>query len=253
MARHCTPPEPWDEARPARRPPARAARACHAALRAARGTWWCGGSPTPEILSSIPVGEIGVRARLARARAQRAAPRSGAHREPGARSPGRAGAAVRTGCPDAGPGLAKPPPLPGAGAPLSARRLGGRVPAGDRVAGGGGLFGEPGPATVWARMRYPWYRTRSPAGTGPGGGRQRQRGLRGTRPAPLAVHQPRAHRPPVPEAAGSGSAWMPRAMSRPAGPAGDVGPVRPAARWGGRAGATCRLRGRPSRLNGAWK
>jgi len=67
----------------------------------------------------------------------------------------RAWRVLRTACPDAGPGLTPPPPLPEAGAPL---------PSGGWVDGYlsaiewravRGAFGEPGPATVWARMRYP--------------------------------------------------------------------------------------------------
>jgi hypothetical protein len=67
----------------------------------------------------------------------------------------RAWRVLRTDCPDTGPGLITPPPLPETETPL--------VPGGwvdgylsaiewRRVRG---AFGEPGPATEWTRMRYP--------------------------------------------------------------------------------------------------
>jgi hypothetical protein len=67
----------------------------------------------------------------------------------------RAWRVLRTDCPDTGPGLVTPPPLPETETPL--------VPGGwvdgylsaiewRRVRG---AFGEPGPATEWTRMRYP--------------------------------------------------------------------------------------------------
>jgi hypothetical protein len=110
---------------------------------------------TTEILSSIPVGEVAVRARVARPGRSvqlveavlTAAGRDVAW--------ARAWRVLRTECPDTGPGLVKPPPLPGAAPPL--------VPGGwvDGYLSAiewravRGAFGEPGPATVWARMRYP--------------------------------------------------------------------------------------------------
>ena len=110
---------------------------------------------TTEILSSIPVGEVEVRARLARPG------RSVQLLEAVLTASGRdvawarAWRVLRTDCPGAGPGLAAPPPLPASGAAL---------PPGGWVDGYlsaiewravRGAFGEPGPATVWARMRHP--------------------------------------------------------------------------------------------------
>jgi hypothetical protein len=126
---------------------------------------------TCEILSAIPVGEIGVQVRVARpgrsvqllegvisaggrevawARAWRVLRTQSPSSSP---APGDGSAAALP--PPAGPGLPPPPELPDHE---------GRLPPGGwvdgylsaiewRMARGG--FGERGPATVWARMRYP--------------------------------------------------------------------------------------------------
>jgi len=110
---------------------------------------------TCEILSAIPVGEISVQARIAR-------PGRSVQLLEGVIAAGgrevawaRAWRVLRAHSPSAGPGLPPPPRLPGHGAPL---------PPGGWVDGYlsaiewrtvRGQFGERGPATVWARMRYP--------------------------------------------------------------------------------------------------
>src|SRR5215467_7006076 len=73
---------------------------------------------TTEILSSIPVGEVEVRARVAR-------PGRSVQLLEGALTAGgrevawaRAWRVLRADCPDTGPGLVTPPPLPEAGVPL---------------------------------------------------------------------------------------------------------------------------------------
>jgi hypothetical protein len=110
---------------------------------------------TTEILSAIPVGEIEVRARVARPG------RSVQLLEAVLTASGRevawarAWRVLRTECPDAGPGLAKPPPLPGTGAPLTPGGWVDGYLSAIEWRTVHGLFGEPGPATVWARMRYP--------------------------------------------------------------------------------------------------
>ena len=110
---------------------------------------------TTEILSPIPVGEIEVRARLARP--GRSVQLLEAVLTAGGREVAwaRAWRVLRTECPGAGPGLADPPPLPEAGAPLAPGGwVDGYLSAIEWRAVHGG-FGEPGPATVWTRMRYP--------------------------------------------------------------------------------------------------
>ena len=110
---------------------------------------------TTEILSSIPVGEVEVRARVARP--GRSVQLLEAVLTAGGREVAwaRAWRVLRTGCPDTGPGLATPPPLPEARRAAGARRLGGRVPVGHRVARGPWRLRRARPATVWTRMRYP--------------------------------------------------------------------------------------------------
>jgi hypothetical protein len=118
---------------------------------------------TTEILSSIPVGEIEVRARLARpGRSVQLleAVLTAAGREV---AWARAWRVLRTECPDAGPGLVKPPPLPGAGAPLTPGGWVDGYLSAIEWRTVHGLFGEPGPATVWARMRYPLVPDEEPA------------------------------------------------------------------------------------------
>ena len=110
---------------------------------------------TCEILSAIPVGEISVQARVAR-------PGRSVQLLEGVITAGgrevawaRSWRVLRAQSPSAGPGLPPPPALPDRGAPL---------PPGGWVDGYlsaiewrtvYGQFGERGPATVWARMRYP--------------------------------------------------------------------------------------------------
>jgi hypothetical protein len=110
---------------------------------------------TIEILSSIPVGEVGVRARLARP--GRSVQLLEAVLTAGGREVAwaRAWRVLRTGCADAGPGLAKPPPLPDSGAPLAPGGWVDGYLSAIEWRSVHGAFGEPGPATVWTRMRYP--------------------------------------------------------------------------------------------------
>ena len=127
---------------------------------------------TTEILTSIPVGEIEVRARVARpGRSVQLleAVLTAAGREV---AWARAWRVLRTECPDTGPGLAKPPPLPEASAPLTPGGWVDGYLSAIEWRAVHGIFGEPGPATVWARMRYALVPDEEPgpAGTGPGGG-----------------------------------------------------------------------------------
>ncbi len=110
---------------------------------------------TCEILSAIPVGEISVRARLAR-------PGRSVQLLEGVITAGgrevawaRAWRVLRTQSPSAGAGLPSPPGLPDRGAPLPPGGwVDGYLSAIEwRTVSGG--FGMRGPATVWARMRYP--------------------------------------------------------------------------------------------------
>jgi hypothetical protein len=118
---------------------------------------------TTEILSAIPVGEVEVRARVARpgrsVQLLEAALAAGGREVAWA----RAWRVLRTEAPDAGPPRAAPPGLPGEGP---------AIPPGGWVDGYlsaiewrnvRGRFGVPGPATVWARMRYPLVAGEDPA------------------------------------------------------------------------------------------
>jgi hypothetical protein len=110
---------------------------------------------TCEILSAIPVGEIGVQARVARA--GRSVQLLEGVITAGGREVAlaRAWRVLRTQSPSAGPGLPPPPGLPDHDAPLTPGGwVDGYLSAIEwRMARG--YFGEPGPATVWGRMRYP--------------------------------------------------------------------------------------------------
>jgi len=110
---------------------------------------------TTEILAAIPVGEVEVRARLARP--GRSVQLLEAVLTAGGREVvwARAWRVLRTECPDSGPGLAKPPPLPETGAPLAPGDWVDGYLSAIEWRGVRGAFGERGPATVWARMRYP--------------------------------------------------------------------------------------------------
>jgi hypothetical protein len=110
---------------------------------------------TCEILSAIPVGEIGVRARLAR-------PGRSVQLVEGTITAGgrevawaRAWRVLRTQSPSAGPGLPSPPGLPDQEGRLAGDGwVDGYLSAIEwRVARG--VFGESGPAAMWGRMRYP--------------------------------------------------------------------------------------------------
>ncbi len=108
-----------------------------------------------EILSSIPVGEIGVQARVAR-------PGRSVQLLEGLITAGgrevawaRAWRVLRTQSPSAGPGLATPPGLPNQGAPLAPGGWVDGYLSAIEWRNVRGAFGVPGPATVWARMRYP--------------------------------------------------------------------------------------------------
>lgn len=108
-----------------------------------------------EILSSIPVGEIGVQARVAR-------PGRSVQLLEGLITAGgrevawaRAWRVLRTQSPSAGPGLASPPGLPDRGAPLAPGGWVDGYLSAIEWRNVRGAFGVPGPATVWARMRYP--------------------------------------------------------------------------------------------------
>ena len=118
---------------------------------------------TTEILSAIPVGEIEVRACVARP--GRSVQLLEAVLIAGGREVAwaRAWRVRRTESPAAGPGLPAPPPLPESGEP---------IPPGDWVDGYlsaiewrnvRGQFGTPGAATVWTRMRYPLVADEDPA------------------------------------------------------------------------------------------
>jgi acyl-Coa thioesterase superfamily protein/acyl-CoA thioesterase superfamily protein len=110
---------------------------------------------TCEILSAIPVGEIGVQVRLARP-GRSVQLIEGVITASGREvALARAWRVLRTQSPSAGPGLPPPPALPDHEAQL---------PPGGWVDGylsaiewrmAHGVFGESGPATMWARMRYP--------------------------------------------------------------------------------------------------
>ena len=110
---------------------------------------------TTEILSSIPVGEVEVWARVARP--GRSVQLLEAALTAGEREVARARAwrVLRTDCPDTGPGLAAPPPLPESGAALAPGGWVDGYLSAIEWRAVRGAFGEPGPATVWARMRYP--------------------------------------------------------------------------------------------------
>jgi hypothetical protein len=110
---------------------------------------------TCEILSAIPVGEIGVQARLAR-------PGRSVQLVEGMITAGgrdvawaRAWRVLRTASPSAGPGLPLAAGLPDREAQLAPGGwVDGYLSAMEwRVARG--VFGEKGPATMWGRMRYP--------------------------------------------------------------------------------------------------
>ena len=117
---------------------------------------------TCEILRAIPVGEIGVQARLARP--GRSVEMLEAVTSADGREVARATAwrVKRTEGLSVPPRQPPPPPLPGEQPPPMS---GGLAPAARGWVDGylsaiewrpvRGNFGEPGPATVWARMRYP--------------------------------------------------------------------------------------------------
>jgi Thioesterase-like superfamily len=110
---------------------------------------------TCEILRAIPVGDLSVRARLARQ--GRSVELVEATASMDGREVARAAAwrILRTTCPPVKPRLAAPPPLPD-GPPVvpPATWAAGYISAIEwrRV---GGSLDAPGPATLWARMRYP--------------------------------------------------------------------------------------------------
>jgi hypothetical protein len=110
---------------------------------------------TCEILSAIPVGEISVQARVAR-------PGRSVQLLEGVISAGgrevvwaRAWRVLRTQSPSAGPGLPAPPGLPDHGTPLAPGGWVDGYLSAIEWRNVRGEFGTPGPATVWARMRYP--------------------------------------------------------------------------------------------------
>jgi hypothetical protein len=111
---------------------------------------------TCEILRAIPVGEIGVRARLARA--GRSVELLEAVATADGRKVARAAAwrVLRSAAPAVAPRLPAPPGLPGAGQHMPPDRnwVDGYLSAIEWRAAAGSLHG-PGPATVWSRMRYP--------------------------------------------------------------------------------------------------
>ena len=110
---------------------------------------------TTEILSSIPVGEVEVRARMARS--GRSVQMLEAVLNAGGRevASARAWRVLRTDCPDTGPGLVTPPPVPEDGAPLAPGGWVDGYLSAIEWRTVRGAFGEPGPATAWTRMRYP--------------------------------------------------------------------------------------------------
>ena len=119
---------------------------------------------TTEILSSIPVGEVEVQARLARP--GRSVQLLEAVLTAGGREVAwaRAWQVLRTECPGAGPGLAKAPPLPDSGTPLAPGGWVDGYLSAIEWRSVHGAFGEPGPATVWTRMRYPLVPGEEPSG-----------------------------------------------------------------------------------------
>ena len=108
-----------------------------------------------EILSSVPVGEVEVRARVVRP--GRSVQLLEAVLTAGGREVAwaRAWRVLRTACPDAGPRLATPPPLPETSTPLTPGGWVDGYLSAIEWRTVRGAFGEPGPATAWARMRYP--------------------------------------------------------------------------------------------------
>lgn len=118
---------------------------------------------TCEILGAIPVGEIGVQIRLARP--GRSVELLEATASAGGREVLRATAwrVRRTECPPVASRLPAPPQLPdGPADSLPGGWGGGYLAAMEWRAARGG-FGVPGPAAVWARMRYPLVPGEEPA------------------------------------------------------------------------------------------
>ena len=110
---------------------------------------------TCEILSAIPVGEVGVQARLAR-------PGRSVQLVEGTITAGgrevawaRAWRVLRTQSPSAGPGLPRAPGLPDHEMQLAPGGWVDGYLSAIEWRNVRGAFGTPGPATVWARMRYP--------------------------------------------------------------------------------------------------
>jgi hypothetical protein len=110
---------------------------------------------TCEILGPIPVGEIGVRARVVRP--GRSVELLEAAATAGGRDVARASAwrVLRADGPAIPARLPDPPPFPGQGEPMAAEGwVDGYLSAMEWRVGRGSL-NAPGPAAVWARMRYP--------------------------------------------------------------------------------------------------
>src|SRR5580704_6917990 len=173
---------------------------------------------TTEILSSIPVGEVVVRARLARP--GRSVQLAEAVLTAAGRDVAwaRAWRVLRTDCPDTGPRLTAPPPLPASGAPLAPGGwVDGYLSAIEwravRSASAARPRYGPGCAIPWCRARsrprwsgcWPWptVATASP------GNSTCAAGCSSTQNSPCTCSGSRP---------GSGSAWTRRATSRRAGP-----------------------------------
>jgi Thioesterase-like superfamily len=110
---------------------------------------------TCEILSVIPVGRISVRARLARPGRSVQLLEGVITAEGRDVAWARAWRVLRTQSPSAGPGLPSPPGLPDRGSPLPPGGWVDGYLSAIELRAVRGEFGAPGPATVWARLRYP--------------------------------------------------------------------------------------------------
>ena len=183
---------------------------------------------TCEILGAIPVGELDVQARLVRP--GRSVEFLEAAATAGGREVARASAwrVLRTTSETVLPQADPPPALagrtPSAAPPAGLDRrlpVRGRVAAGPRALRRAGAGHGLGPAALPPGPG----RGDRPAGAGARRRRQRQRPVRRARHHPVAVHQPRAHRPPAP--GGGGRVDLPGRADRHLRGRGGPGHLRP--------------------------